>query len=181
MSVSAPSQASSPLFVFGLPLLLCLAALSDLRWRQIPNVLSLVLAVGGLLFRWADTGPSAMFGGIGLGVVVFGIGFVLQLLRFLGGGDVKLLAATAVWLTPSTMWTALAGTAIAGGMLGLAFLSRSGAREALSQTVSPDETLLERLQLPDGDDSAHVPYAVAIAIGCLWAWAVQLGFLSGGV
>ncbi len=169
----------NPLFLVGLPLLLGLAAFHDLRWRRVPNALTLTVTLGGLAFRWADAGSSALLGGIGLGCIVFCAGFLLQLCRLLGGGDVKLFAAASVWLGWSTIWTAVAGTAIAGGILGLFFLRTSGSPGARPGVDDRDETLLERLQLPEGDDSTHVPYAVAIGVGCLWAWAVQLGFLSG--
>jgi prepilin peptidase CpaA len=173
----------NPVFVVGLPALLAAAAICDLRWRRVPNALTAVMALSGLLVRWADAGPSAVLGGISLGLAVFGVGFVLQLLRLLGGGDVKLFAALAVWIGSSGMLTAVAGTAIAGGLLGLVYLKRSGAR-GIVRSVRPtsriaDAPLLSRLQLPDGDDSARVPYAFAIAAGGLWAWAVQLRLLNG--
>ncbi len=169
----------NPLLLVGLPLLLGVAAYYDLRWRRVPNALTLTVALGGLVFRWADAGSSAVWGGIGLGCIVFSAGFLMQLCRLLGGGDVKLFAAASVWLGRSTIWTAVAGTAIAGGILGLVYLRSSGLPGGPPGVRKRDETLLERVQLPEGDDSTHVPYAVAIGIGCSWAWTVQLGFLSG--
>jgi prepilin peptidase CpaA len=161
------------------PVLLVMAALCDLRWRRIPNVLSGTIAVAGVVVAVAGAGPTSLKGGLGVGFVVLVVGLAMQSLRVMGGGDTKLFAAASIWLGPATIWTAVAGTAIAGGILGFVFLCRARlAGDALGQHVA-DRVSRLRLPLPDGDDSAHVPYAVAIAVGCLWAWAVQLRLLSG--
>jgi prepilin peptidase CpaA len=165
-------------FVLVFPLLIGYAALCDLRRRQIPNWLSGVIAVCGIIMAVAGAGPTSLKGGLGVGFVVLVVGLVMQSLRVLGGGDTKLFAAASIWLGPATIWTAVAGTAIAGGVVGFVFLRRTRHVDRADE-AHRSHASLSRLQLPDGDDSAHVPYAVAIAIGCLWAWAVQLRLLSG--
>jgi prepilin peptidase CpaA len=175
--MTLPQQQLS--FVVMFPILLLSAALCDLRWRRIPNLLTGTIAVGGGVACVAGAGPTSLTGGIGVGLIVLCVGLVMQTLRLLGGGDTKLLAAASIWLGPATIWTALAGTAIAGGVLGFVYLRRGSLSSARGVPGGDRAQLRSRLQLPDGDDSARVPYAVAIVIGCLWAWAVQLRLLSG--
>jgi prepilin peptidase CpaA len=92
----------------------------DLRTRRIPNVLTFGSAAAALLFHVAHGGVTELLTGVTgwtIGVAVF---FVPFLLRGLGGGDVKLLAALGAWLgADDVIWLALY-TGIAGGVLALA-------------------------------------------------------------
>ena len=93
-----------------------IACATDLGTRRIPNVLTMGSAAIALAARaWMD-GTSAV--GLGLAGLIVGFTMFLPLfmVRGLGGGDVKLLAALGAWLGPLlVMWTALFG-AIAGGV-----------------------------------------------------------------
>lgn len=83
-----------------------LAAAWDLYARRIPNVVTASLAGAGLLAAWFEVSPSGL--GFGLSamslMVAFVMFFALRRLALaidgratLGGGDIKLLAATAAW------------------------------------------------------------------------------------
>ena len=102
------------------------ACLTDLRSRRIPNTLTFGAAAGALIFHLITGGPSAMgwaAAGWGVGLVLFLPFFVL---RGIGGGDVKLLAALGAWLGPSlTLWLAF-WSAIAGGVFALAVSATQG-------------------------------------------------------
>jgi prepilin peptidase CpaA len=102
------------------------ACLTDLRSRRIPNVLTLSGAAAGLLFHLIVGGPA----GLGWAAAGWAVGLVLFLpffvLRGIGGGDVKLLAALGAWLGPSlTLWLA-AWSAIAGGVFALVVSAARG-------------------------------------------------------
>ncbi len=87
-------------FLIYAPLLgmLLAAAVSDVRQRRIPNWLSLMVVVSGLL-RPCVPGDSSTFSHAALGMGVgFAVAFILFALRGLGGGDVKLLAGIGAWL-----------------------------------------------------------------------------------
>ena len=96
-----------------------LGCATDLRSRRIPNVLTFGSAAVALLFHgalggWAGLGWS--LAGWATGLAVF---FPFFLLRGLGGGDVKLMAALGAWLLPgTTVWVALYA-ALAGGVLAI--------------------------------------------------------------
>lgn len=109
------------------------ACATDLRSRRIPNWLTLSSAAGALGFFLVGQGwHGAMWalGGWAVGLAMF---LPLFMLRGIGGGDVKLVAALGAWLGPmSAVWLALYA-AIAGGPLALGVaLARGYARTAFS-------------------------------------------------
>ncbi len=142
-------------------LFLCWAACSDLASRVIPNRLSLSLAL--LFFVYALAGPVYLDIALHL---IWGGGSLLALLPLfafgkMGGGDVKLISATALWCGPITGPEFLVVTAFAGGILALVaitpvvrYLWEWGHRIlGLTSTVSLFPT------------SISLPYGVAIAAG----------------
>lgn len=142
------------LFLGGVLLLLA-AALWDLRERRIPNFLSVGLAVLGLirlaiLLASGDASPHlAVLLDIVVTASLFFVGIGLFSAGLLGGGDVKLLAAAALWIGWTRLPELLVVTSLAGGALALVFLAA-------------------RAFAHDGAGSANaerLPYGVAIAAG----------------
>jgi prepilin peptidase CpaA len=88
-------------------------------------------------------------------------GILLFALRWIGGGDAKLLAACTIWLGPSALLMFLLTTALLGGGLALGLLAmRNPLLIPLAQRL-PAWT--KRLLTPGAD----VPYGVAIAAAAL--------------
>ncbi len=109
---------------FLFPILMICAALWDLTTLQIPNWLSLAVLISFVAF--AALGPldaADIFGRIGLGAAVLVGGTLLFMKGFAGGGDVKLLAAAAVWVGWRGFPLYLAVTVLIGGVLALLFLA----------------------------------------------------------
>ena len=70
-----------------------IASYYDIRWRRIPNWLVLVLLLAGLLGSFILGGPSLLLSsvlGFSLAMLLY---FPLYLLKGMGAGDVKLMAA----------------------------------------------------------------------------------------
>lgn len=96
-----------------------IACVTDIRHRRIPNVLTFGAAAAALVFHAVASGFSGL-SSAALGWVV-GVALFLPffLLRGMGGGDVKLLAALGAWLGPGDAFYLAIYASIAGGALAL--------------------------------------------------------------
>ena len=72
---------------------------------------------------------------ISCGLAILAIAFVMFALGWVGGGDAKLAAATALWLGWSSMLDYSVAAAIYGGVLTLIILKR--AQDALAGRACP--------------------------------------------
>jgi prepilin peptidase CpaA len=105
-------------------LLLMVATVFDLRTREIPDWISIAIAI--LAVVAAATGWL----GIGLVLVAIGglagltIGYLLFQFAKLGGGDAKLIAALGMLVGPVGLLIVLFGMAVAGGVLSLVAMLR---------------------------------------------------------
>ena len=103
--------------------ILGLALVSDIESLRIPNryCAALVLLYPAHLF---SAGTSVDWpGALLVAVAVFLAGLVPFSRCWMGGGDVKLMAAGALWLGLGSAWTFLAGTALAGGVLAVGMVT----------------------------------------------------------
>ncbi len=100
--------------------LLAFAVAADLAWRRVPNAVVLPIAVCGLAAQLAAGGPAAAGWSVLVAVGVLAVLVVPWSAGKIGGGDVKLIAATAIWLGPSRVAAFLVFTAIAGAPVALA-------------------------------------------------------------
>ena len=141
------------LFGILLAVLLLMAAWTDIKTRTISNELNATIALLAVIF-WFIAGEAlwpdvAIRIAVALGVfMVFALLFVLKLM---GGGDVKMIAALALWLPFRALIAMLTVMALAGGAIALFLLIR--------QKFRPNA------------DRPEIPYGVAIAIGGLWVIA----------
>lgn len=130
--------------------LLIAACWFDLRTRTIPNGLNLSVALLAVPFWWA-TGlalwPDAAMQ-VGVAALVFGLFTIAFAMGAMGGGDVKLIGAIALWLPWPAVLLLLVIMSLAGGALTLAMVIR------------------RRLARQQGQ--LEIPYGVAIAFGGLW-------------
>ncbi|TDK35478.1 peptidase [Rhizobium deserti] len=141
------------------PFCLALAAVSDLLTMTIPNKLSLAMVA---LFLILAPFSGLAWSAIGLSVLaasaVFAVCFALFAFNIMGGGDAKLLTATALWFGfDHSLVVFLITVAYAGGGVTLLFLlMRSQAHTVMAMGVP----------LPASMATAKkVPYGIAIAIG----------------
>ncbi len=136
------------------------AAISDARTRRISNRLSAGLALLGLARITIDlmngAGAASAVADLAVAVVVFGLGAIAFRFRVLGGGDVKLLAASALWLGLGEIGAFLLATAFAGGLLAMIFLGWQLLRPGPRLTSKPPS----------------LPYAIAIAAGGIMTTAI---------
>lgn len=109
------------------PALMAYAAASDLITMTIPNRLSFALLAGfAALAAFGGMGAEAILLHVAAGALVLAVTFVMFALGWVGGGDAKLAAATALWLGFETLPDYLVTAAIAGGVLTLGILVLRG-------------------------------------------------------
>ena len=163
-------------------LLLVVACVTDVRWRRIPNVLVLVIALTGFAFSVAleSLGPGLLRAASGL-TLGFAIWIIFHVVGGLGAGDVKLFAAAGAWLGPGGAWRAALLAALAGGVLSLVALAMQRRTREGVERVAMSLSMLSLAPLgrvsADQHRKTYLPYGVALACGALLtAWIP--GFIS---
>ncbi|MGC1861488.1 MAG: prepilin peptidase [Methylocystis sp.] len=150
---------SLALLVF--PLLMIFAALADLFTMTIPNRVSLVLIAAYLLLALYLRLPLATVGlHLSCGLAMLALTFTMFQMGWIGGGDAKLAAATALWLGwPSLFEYGLAASLI-GGALTVAIL-------ALRHYDLPEKLLSVGFIAKLAEKNGGVPYGIALALAGL--------------
>ncbi|MCB1370455.1 MAG: prepilin peptidase [Rhodobacteraceae bacterium] len=129
------------------------AAVDDIAHRRIANAFVLglsLLAVLRLVFGasfGAATGTPIL--DIAVAFAVFAAGAALFHFGLFGGGDVKLLAAGALWIGAASAGSYLFATALAGGLLAMGFVTWTFVANAMG----------------GGGRRPSLPYGVAISAG----------------
>ena len=150
----------------GISLLLFAAVLawgatSDLIRLRIPNAVVLTIVAIYPLYGLSAPHPVSWPGALGVSGLVLVIGFALYSFRLFGAGDVKLLAAVALWAGPAHILTLLLSTAIIGAAL--AMVTASPLRMLLPYMAAAPRIHVGMGQLL----KLQIPYGVAIAAGGL--------------
>ncbi len=153
------------LFLSVFPAALLIAAANDIYEFKIPNWISITLvAVYPLAGLAVGASPQVMIEGAILGAAALTIGFFLFATRIVGGGDAKLLAATAPWIGLGGLGAFLFQTAIAGLVLAMAM---SMFRKLPLLPIYAHAPWLIQLH----ERKKDLPYAVAIAAGGLLSFS----------
>ena len=143
------------------PAMMVFAAWSDLFSMTISNRVTLVL-VGGFFALAAFSGmaPADMLAHLGAALTVLAVTFLFFARGWIGGGDAKLAAATALWLGFDHLMAYLLYASIFGGILTLAMIRFR--LMPLPQALA-DQEWVKRLHRLDGG----VPYGIALAAAAL--------------
>lgn len=141
------------------PFCMLFAAVSDMVSMTIANRVSIILVASFAVIApmtgmdWATYGWHFAAGGLVLAVT-----FVLFAIGGMGGGDAKLLAATAVWMGFGiTLLQYLVLGAMLGGLLTLLIIVF---RNSPMSVLSANNTFLRHF----ADHKAGIPYGVALGI-----------------
>ena len=132
--------------IVALGALLIAAAITDLRARIISNRLNFVIAALAPLWwiacglnLWPDVGVQLLVGGI-----VFILFAALFSMGMMGGGDVKLLAALALWFPWQAVISLLVLMALLGGLVTLITVIHHRMTRRLGQPEIPYGDLARR-------------------------------------
>ena len=137
------------LLLGALAVILVVAAVIDVRTFTISNRLNMVVALLAPVFWWSIGMPlwPDVAIHVGVAVAVFVLLSIAFFMGMMGGGDVKLAAALALWFSPAATLRFLVFMSIAGGLLTLIVL------------------VIHKVRSSPG--RPKVPYGVAMAIGGL--------------
>ena len=134
----------------GLAIALLISIYTDIRYRLIFNKITIAIAIGAPLFWLASGGFNLT--DIGLHLLTAAITFIVFATAFhfgaMGGGDVKLFAALALWFHWVEVIRLILYASIIGAAVTLIFLA------------------IHKWQRREG--RARIPYGVAIALSGLW-------------
>jgi prepilin peptidase CpaA len=165
-----------PLLQAVLLIVVVTAAIWDLRVRRIPNWLVLTGLVLGLALNtclYGFFGAFLSLKGLGLAVLIY---LPLYMIRAMGAGDVKLMAAVGAMVGAADWLGIFVCTALAGGSIALALLAWRGrvGRTLWNVTFLISEMLhfrapyLRREELDVKNPAAvSMPHGSAIAIGAI--------------
>ncbi len=133
----------------GLAIGLMISVYSDIKYRLIYNKVTLPIALAAPMYwyatgqlNWVDIGFHLL-----IGVVVFAVFSLFFALRMMGGGDVKLFAAFALWFDWVTVMQMMLYTSLIGGGVTVVFL------------------IIHKVKKQQG--KVRIPYGVAIALSGL--------------
>ena len=143
------------------PFLMAYAAASDLLTMLIPNrVTALVALAFGVYALGAGLGPTEIGLHLAAGLATLVLTFTLFSLGYVGGGDAKLAAATALWLGFDHLADYLLASTMLGGALTLAILV------ARSHPM-PNFTTRLPFAVHLHDAKTGIPYGIALAAAAL--------------
>jgi prepilin peptidase CpaA len=142
------------------------AAYCDIRTYQIPD--GFALAIAGAFIAAALGGSlGEAVAALAIAAAVFAAGVAMFARKWLGGGDVKLLAATALWVSPALLAPFTVVVSFTGALLGIAMLTPLRRRMPPPPAALLGDAAAGALRQP-------MPFAVAIAAGGLFALLSRL-------
>jgi prepilin peptidase CpaA len=146
---------------------LAIAVYGDVRSHRISNTLSLLGLIAGLGLQYLGSGLQGVTSGligVGIGLACFA---PFYLLRAMGAGDVKLLAAVGAFLGPQGALYAALFSLLAGGLGAIGYVVWRALRASASSFVhegfaAAGASAVVAAQLARRD---RLPFALPIAVG----------------
>jgi prepilin peptidase CpaA len=154
---------------------LLIAAVSDIRFQKIPNLLTYSAMFIGIAYHTAMNGWAGLLfslEGLGLGIAVL---IVFYLWGGMGAGDVKLMGAVGGLLGPKGVFDAFLFTAIIGGIYSIVILAIHGYLKEIAQRLLMSlKTFIFTKQFVymtpiENKKKPKLCYGVAIAIGTIFS------------
>lgn len=144
------------------PLLIMSAGIADYASLQIPNWLNGLIAASIMPFVLLSGMPVEIFAWhVAAAIVTFLVGLVLFFMRLIGGGDVKMLAACALWVGWAPLPGFLVLTLVAGGVLAMGTLAWTSVNHLMKSRQDGEPFWLRAAT----NTRVQLPYGLAIAAG----------------
>lgn len=162
------------------------AAIVDVRSGRIPNWLTGGGLLAALVLQFYFMGWRGLGTGVSGALVGGGILFVPFLVRGIGAGDVKLMAAVGAWVGIQHAVAAIFATAIAGGVLAVAYVVFHDQSATTFRRVADLMQFHIRAGLrphpgfgKEEPASIRFPYSLAIVSGALYVFVSTARFIRG--
>lgn len=162
-----------------------IGAACDLRWRRIPNLLTLPTLLAGLVWAGWSQGASGVVSAMAGCLLLAAPYLVLFLFAGGGAGDVKLMGALGAWLGLVDGAIALVAVLLCGVLMGLGYAclrkrvahlwtNLVGIVWAGAAAVWSRDRQVAAGHLPPASAMLRMPYGVAVLIGVCLAAGVAL-------
>jgi len=157
------------------PAAMAFAASMDLFTMTIPNRVSLVLTGAYFALALAMGVPYAeVLSNLSCGFAILAGAFAMFAMGWIGGGDAKLAAATALWLGWGKIFDYGVTAALLGGALTIVIILM---RKVSLPDILSKQAWIARLH----DAKAGVPYGLALAAAGLIIYPQSQIFLAGAL
>jgi prepilin peptidase CpaA len=154
------------------PVAMAFAGAMDFFTMTIPNRVSLLLIAGFAVAALVAGMPlMSVVNHVLAGLLLLVAGIFMFSMRWLGGGDAKLLAAAALWIGFDSLFPYLLQVTMLGGVLATLLM---GFRGFTLPVWFNTQDWAMRLHKQDGG----IPYGIAIAGAALWTYPTTYWFLA---
>jgi len=157
--------------------LVVMATRADVRTRRIPNSLTFPALLLGLATHWALGGRDGVMGSLAGLALAGGVLIPGWLFKWMGAGDVKLMAAVGAWLAFPQAAIALLASFVAGGAIAMVIALRHG---LLGQALRGAAIIgawsfsrVGRSMPPPVTTGIRFPFALAVLAGSTFALWVR--------
>jgi prepilin peptidase CpaA len=139
-------------------------AVNDVRAYEIPNFVCLAVLLSYPVFALV-TPTAPRLGALATGACILAAGLVLFARGWMGGGDIKLLSAVAVWSGPALLPSFAVVTGVSGAVLAGLMLT------PLRRLMPPAPATAVAAVSGGSALTQPMPFGVAIAVGGAWVLA----------
>ena len=150
---------------------ICYAMVSDFRRLIISNWIIVALVATFAVYAAVRMKPGSILAHVAVAAAVLLFFLTFFLAGWVAGGDVKLIAAIALWIGPENASRFVLLTALLGAILALALLLIKKYGHHVGGTLSGNWLCRRAVALADG---SQCPYGVAIGLAALLSSAELL-------